>query len=479
MTSLLNFEEISIVLNRFIVKQLTESDRTVHEYSVRFEQNPDHGEEQQAIARICYKLGVPAVRLGNRIIAKDLVDLDHLHDDDWRVEIISERILDCANPVEQRGIEQLERKILENSLRSWDKTAIEKASEDGLIWWVKGEEGTEKCGEGWEVHRGRRIDVIIDTDGLLYLEIDLHHRFYTPWTLHQWQDKYPNVRIDYLRNTYKDKNNNYITWHFEDISDQTPEQVLLERLGITLADYHRQSGATEVEIQNSRVVYVKRANNNWNAQLTPHLSQRLSPCLTMEMLASFAECSDPQEKKNVQGVFDYIRKSLDIRLKESEKTAQLIVEKIYKISTPSQPSIATGFILPKAKLFAKNGEVDKTGQVRYKGCVKVGEVKFGCLNLYNNQLRYPTEVEKCLKEVAKISGTEIEYESYKTLEQLPQDDLDRQIFWQEWAQTGLQTILVVAPLLPNARKKQIRVEALQAGIATQFMLPLPKADAWL
>ena len=108
----------------------------------------------------------------------------------------------------------------------------------------------------------------------------------------------------------------------------------------------------------------------------------------------------------------------------------------------------------------------------------MGEVKFGCLNLYNSQSKYPDEVEKCLNEVAKNSNAEIEYASYKTSEQLPQKNLDRQMFWQEWAQTGIQTILVVTPWLTNERKRQIRVEALQAGIATQFMLPFPKADAY-
>lgn len=470
-------EKTSIVLNRFFVKNLAEGDRNISEYSCRFTQNPDRGKEHQAIASICYKLGLPAIRLGNKIVTKELVDSARLQGDGWEVKFICKRTLDCTNPAERQGIEQLERKILEQNLKKqWDKTAIERASEGGLIWWITGEAGREKCGMGWEVHKGRRINVSVDADSNLYLEIDLHHRFYTPWTLHEWQDEYPDIPISYVRNTYKDKNNNYITWQYEDVSKQTPEQVLIEGLGITLAAYHRQIGASDVEIKNSRVVYVKKAND-WKAQLTTHLSRRLSPSLTMEMLANVAEKSDTEEKKNVQGVFDYIKKSLNIRLQESEKTAQLIVEKIYKISTPMQASTVTGFILPKGKLFAKNGEVDKTGKVLYKGCIKVGETKFGCLDLFNNVHKYPDEVEKCLKAVAKKSGANIEIDSYKTSQQMPEGELDRQIFWQEWA-NDVQTILVVAPWLPNARKRQIRVEALQAGIATQFILPLPKADAY-
>jgi len=474
----LEFEETSIVLNRFLVKQLTEFDRTVHEYSCSFQQNPEQGDEQKAISSVCYKLGVPAIRLGNKIITQEPVNLDRLRRDDWELNFITKRILDCANPVERKGIESLERKKLKQRLKGWNKTAVENASEGGLIWWITGEEGREKCGVGWEVHKGRRIDISIDSDGILYLEIDLHHRFHTPWTLHQWQDEYPDIPIDYVRNTYKDKNNNYIGWRYEDISDQMPEEVLLEGLGITLADYHRQIGATEEEIQNSRVVYVKRANQ-WDAQATTHLSQRLSPSLTMNMLANIAEKSDDtQEKKNIQGVFDYIKKTLDTRLKESEKTAQRIIENIYQNSASPQASVVAGFVLPKGKLFAKNGEVDRTAKVRYKGCIKVGETKFGCLNLHNTQPKYPFEVEKCLKEVAKNSDAEVEIDSYRTSEQLPEGALDRQMFWQEWSQTDIKTILVVSPWLPNDQKRRIRVEALQAGIATQFILPLPKADQY-
>jgi argonaute family protein len=475
-----NFQQVPIVLNRFFVKKLTEVDRKIYEYSCNFKQNPEYGKEQRALSSVCYKLGVPAVRLGSKIITKEPVDKSYFQGDNWTVNLLTERILDCSNHIERKGVEQLERQILRKRLKEkWSKTSIEKASEGGLIWWVEGKEGTENCGAGWEVHRGRRIDVNIDADAAFYLEIDLHHRFYTPWTLHQWQDEYPDIPINYVRNTYKDENNQYLAWKYEDIGEQTPEQFIIEGLGITLADYHRSIGATEEEIKHSHVVYVTKYGRD-KQKLIPHLSYRLSPCLTMDMLASIAEQSNSQdlEKKNVRKVFNYIKKSLDIRLKESEKTAHQIIEEIYKIPNPPQALIVNGHILPKGKLFAKNGEVDKAGEVRYKGCVKTGEVKFGCLNLFNNLHKYPEEVEKCLKEVAEKSGVKIDYNSYKTSKNIPSDDLDRQMFWQEWAETGVQTILVVAPWLSNDRKKQIRIEALQAGIATQFMLPQPKADAF-
>ena len=72
-----------------------------------------------------------------------------------------------------------------------------------------------------------------------------------------------------------------------------------------------------------------------------------------------------------------------------------------------------GFILPPAKLLAKNNiQVNKASEVRYKGCFKVGENQFGCLNLYNNKHQYPEEVSKCLKQIANKSNVEIKTNFY-------------------------------------------------------------------
>ncbi|MGL5080673.1 MAG: argonaute PAZ domain-containing protein [Microcoleaceae cyanobacterium] len=478
MTPSPSFEKTSIVLNRFFVKQLNTQDCTVYEYSCAFKQNPEQGDEQREIASVCYKVGVTAVRLGNKIITKEPVESDKMRSGDWELKGVGTRILSCGNPIERKALESFERKQLEYGLRNWsNKTAVEKAPEGGLIWWIAGGEGKEKSGDGWEIHRGRRVDIVIDSEGKLYLEIDIHHRFYTPWTLHQWLEQYPDIPINYVRNKYKDQNNNYISWRYEDISDKTPDKVLIEDLGTTLADYHRKHGATEQEIQNSHVVYVKKANQR-NAKLLPHLSQRLSPSLTMEMLANVAEQSGKQESDNIQEVFNCIKKSLDFRLKESGKTARRILNRIYKVPVASEALIVDGYILPSANLVALSGSVKKAGEVRYKGCVKVGETDFGCLNLLDDRHKYPDEVSKCIREVAQKSNAQINIDSYRTLNQLPEGSLDRQMFWQEWANKGINTVLVVMPRSPNKRKQQIRVEALQAGIATQFIVPQPKADAY-
>jgi argonaute family protein len=180
----------------------------------------------------------------------------------------------------------------------------------------------------------------------------------------------------------------------------------------------------------------------------------------------------------IQEVFSYIRKSLDTRLKESEKTAKQIFSKVYQVSAEAKASLADGYVLPKATILARQGQISKSAEVRYKGCIKVGETKFGCLNLFNNLRKYPDEVEKCLKEVANKSNATIEIDSFKTLEQMPDDALDQQMFWQSWANEGVKTVVVVMNWSPNERKQQIRVQALQAGIATQFIVPKPKADKY-
>ncbi len=477
MNPLKNFEQTSVVLNRYLVRHLEERDLTIHEYQCRFTQTPQQGDEQRTISSICYKLGVPAARLGSRIITRVDVSPSKMRSDDWELFKIATRKLDCGNTYERKALETFERKALEQGLKkSFNKTEIERASEGGLIWWITGHQGAEQWGDGWEVHRGRRIDVVINSDGNLHLEIDIHHRFYTPWTLHQWLEEYPDIPISYVRNTYKDKNNNYINWQYEEVSDQLPQQVILEGLDVSLADCHRKNGATDAEINNSRVVLVKRAND-WKAKPVAHLSQRLSPSLTMEMLASIAENGEENEK--IKEVFGFIRKSLDVRLKESKSTAQIILKKLYGISSEAESLRVDGYILPPAKLLAfKDQAVDKVAKVRYKGCARVGETKFGCLNLYNEKHQYPEEVRKCLLEIAKNTSTEIEIDSYQTHQDLPESELDQQMFWQNWSDQGIKTILVVMDWSPNECKQKIRVQALQAGIATQFIVPKPKADQY-
>lgn len=187
MSSLPKFEKTSVILNRFCVKELSSTDCTVYEYNCRFQQNPEPGNEYRAIASICYKIGVSGVRLGNKIITKELINSNRLKNNEWELTPIGEKPLNCANSAERKALESLERRELEKKIKQKgkNKTAIQRASEGGLILWKTGAEGKEKCGEGWEVHRGRRIDIVIDSDSVLYLEIDVHHRFYTPWTLHQ------------------------------------------------------------------------------------------------------------------------------------------------------------------------------------------------------------------------------------------------------------------------------------------------------
>jgi len=477
MNPLENLQQTSVVLNRYLVRPLEARDLTIHEYECRFAQLPQQGDEQRAISSICYKLGVTAVRLGSRIITREEVSSAKMRSDDWELSKTVTRELDCGNTYERKALESLERRILEQGLKkSFNKTEIERDLEGGLISWITGQKGAEKCGHGWEVHRGRRIDVVIDSDGNLYLEIDIHHRFYTPWTLHQWLENYPDIPISYVRNTYKDKNNNYIMWEYQGVSEQLPQQVMLEGLDVSLADYHRQNGATDVEINNSRVVLVKRANDQ-KAKPVAHLSQRLSPSLTMEMLANIAESG--KESKHINDVFRDIKKSLDERLKKSQETAKKVLEQVYGISSEAESLRVDGYILPPAKLLASNGQqVDKVAKVRYEGCVRVGETKFGCLNLYNEKRQYPEEVRRCLLEIAQKNNTKIEINSYRTLRDLPENELDQQMFWQNWSDEGIKTVLVVMDWSANERKQKIRVQALQAGIATQFIVPKPEANQY-
>jgi hypothetical protein len=477
MTSILDFAPASIVLNRFWVKQLTEAELRVFEYQCTLQSLPDAGDEQRAISKICYSLGVTAVRLGSGIITRQPISPDRLQSPDWHLTAVGERVLSCDRPAERKALETFERRWLEQRLRDITRAAtVERAAEGGLNWWRSDGQSAGTIGNGWEVHRGRRIDVAIDLDGNLYLDIDTQHHFHTPWTLHQWLESYPDAPIRYVRNRYK-LDHKYISWQYQSVSQERPDQVIIEGLGISLADYHRQQGATEEEVNQSRVVYVKRANQ-WRKPPVAHLSRRLSPSVTMEMLATVeSSISDPQEKQEIRAVFRMIRKTLGDRLTDATTTATWILQRVYNLSTSAQPLQTDGYVLPPAKLLARNNQpVTKTSGVRSRGCFHVGETTFGCLNLYDDRRRYPTEVRACLDDIARTSRCAMQLDSYRTLQDMPEGDLDQRMFWQHWANEGIKTVLVVMPWAAQASKQKIRVQALQAGIATQFMVPKPKAD---
>ncbi|WP_297758106.1 argonaute PAZ domain-containing protein [Thermosynechococcus sp.] len=466
------FQEVEVILNRFFVKNLTQLDLTFHEYQCQFTQVPEQGSEQKAISSVCYKLGVTAVRLGSRIITREPIDPRRMQTQDWQLQQIGYRELSCQNYHERQAMESFERKILEEKLKRFNKTAIEKDYELGLIWWISSQEGLEKIGHGWQVHRGRQIDLIIETDGKLYLQIDIHHRFYTPFTLEWWLTEYPDIQLKYVRNTYENKTN----WLFEGLSDKRPNEIKIEELGVSVAEYHRKKGATEQEINESHVVIVKKTSG-YTAKPILHLSQRLSPILTMEILAQIA--AQRGEESEIQNVFDYIKKDINSRLQESQKTAKFIFENIYNLS--SQPEImkVNGFVMPRAKLLARNNkEIDKTAKIRILGCARIGETQFGCLNLFENQPECPAEVRKCLLDIARSSGTQIQIDSCFTGSDYPKDDLAQQRFWQQWAAQGIKTVLVVMPWSPHGEKTRLRIQALKAGIATQFMIPTPQANPY-
>lgn len=476
-----NLRESQVILNQFWIKELSEADCKIYEYACNFVETPESGQEFKAIGNVCYKLGVPATQFGNKIITKQLVSHDRLKSDAWEIQLNAEKNFKPSNASERKVLEKLERKLLSISLKRWGKTDVENAAEGGLVWWIKGKDGIEKLGNGWEVHRGTRIDVVISVNGNLFLEVDLHYKFFTPWTLHEWQNQYPDCPIDYVHNTYKDKYGNYKTWHYDSDSDETPDSLKLSHSGQSLAEYHlKEAGATEDEIKGSRVVYVKSANGYRSDQLTPHLSTRLEPSLTMGMLTYISEHSpDFEEKSKAQGVFKYIRKSISNRLEESNKAVDAIVSGIYKLNTEIKPLRVNGYKLTEAKLYGHRGAVSKTADVKSKGCARVGELKFGCLNLANKLEEYPFLVKTYLEDIARNSNnTKIQLETPKTTDKVPKGDLERQIFWREWAKAGVQTILVMCPRLSSSRKQKIRIEALKAGIATQFMIPTPKDDSY-
>lgn len=350
-----------------------------------------------------------------------------------------------------------------------DKNRVQNAPEGGFIWWNANRVILEDL--GWEVHTGVRLDIELHSFGTILAEIDVHHRFYSPWTLEQWLQTYPDMPITWVRNTY-----DLLSWKYKNISDENPETVMLPT-GISLAEYHRTSKnpATKEEINNARVVYLESKNK----EIT-HLSTRLRPSVTMEILSELQERGSKEAGK----VFSQTRKSTQFRFNQGQNTAKWLAEKIYKIdqkkiNTTIQPQKGDGIILRNKSplLITKSSKVNRPKNSLDLGCYQVGERQFGCLDL-TNKGGWSKFISDKLENVAKKSEADIFLEPAKKKQDLPDSSLARKQFWQTWANRGTKTILVVSNWLESAVKAQYQREALEANIALQFMQPMFKVEEY-
>ncbi len=470
---------MQVFLNQFFIKTLTEEDRRFYRYRCVLEGEVATGQEFQKIGSICYKVGTDAVRLGNQVVTRSPLRENKLRGEDWRLEDFQEVILNPADPKERKAIAQLELKKLKADLKLRMPKTHMKDSDDGKLTMWKDQ--AEKFGNGWKVYRSTVLGLVVQINGDLLLEIDSHSKFHSPYTLHQWQEEYPDCPINYVLNTYPDQEGKYRTWLYEERTDESPYSVILLPSEQTLAQYHLSAGATLEDVEKSYVVYVKSSGYGKNRdQSLPHLSRRLRPILTMDTLGSLAENPDisKQQKLDLSDVFRDIKINIDNRFQKIQKLASAIIRQVYDITTELSfsPLEVIGLKLGKSRLYGREVPINKTADVFTKGCAKAGELNFGCLNLADNAIAYPTEIKLCLENAARTTGVDIFLQPPRINGDVPRGAIEQQLFWAEWAASGIKTILVIGRHLRKEQWQKIRVGALQAGIATQFMRPMPQRE---
>ncbi len=454
-----------VFLNHFALKKLTEADKTVHIYTYKFSSPPDPGQEYSAVNRITWNIKTPGVKFGSAIISKQPIVESYLKTQDWELQSQGTQLLNPEKLNEKVALEKLERRWLRMQLRSQgEKHRIENASEGGYIWWNADKIIVQDY--GWEVHTGVRLDIEINKLGVIFAEIDVHHRFYSPWTLEIWNQNHPNIPVKWVRNTYDNQ-----SWQLIRISEEKPEDLIIKDLGISLAEYHRSKQAKETEVSNAHVVYVRGGKG----KEIPHISTRLRPSITMEMLSFLAE----QGSKEAANFFSQIRQSIQKRFDKGQEVAQWLADKIYQNPTRiAKPQKAAGILLRNKSplLLAKsNTKIYRPEASLDQGCFRTGETQFGCLDLAENGTWTET-IKNKLENVAKKSGVEIVLEAARKKSDLPDSLLSRKQFWQNWANQGTNTILVISPWLKNQKKSKLRREALEANIALQFMQPMPRPE---
>ena len=388
--------------------------------------------------------------------------------DGWNLSYIGEKVLSPTVSVERKALEQLSRRYLYSSLKKLNGPRVDRSGSGFILW---DERQVEREGDGWKVLKGALIDVAVDEHGQLNLEIDTHYRFYSPWTVQQWTEKYPGAPLNYVRNA-----SDGYSWYFVETSNERPEAVEIKGLGQTLAEYHQSKGVSERTIQESSVVYVRHTNKRrQDDKPTPHLSQLLLPSVSMEVLSYVAEQGDMDAAK----VLTEVRKPIRERLSKGIDIAESLIKRIYgEERTGLKPQERMGTLFQAQKLIARNNTpVNRPNDALTAGCLQTGETSFGCLHLQQTTGDWPETVKQQMLTVAKASGVTIDINHIHYNGELPERDMARRRFWNAIAEQDIRTMLVVSPML-GQRKTQLRSEALQAGIALQFMRPMPKPDKY-
>jgi hypothetical protein len=454
----------TIFVNQFPVRHLSAQDMTVYVYDYQLT-TAETADSFAVVNRNLWKIGAACygVKLGNSIVTNQPILTTYLANDEWKLLPQEERQLSPKVPSERKALERLNEKQLRAAIRRLTPQSTIDSAGKGFIWWS--DDKVEAQGDGWKALKGVVIDVVIDEDGCLYLEIDNHYRFHSPLTLHEWLEKYPDAPVNYVRNL-DDK----FSWYFLDATDEKADQVSISELGKTLAEYHRDKGVDSSVIQESIVVRVKSTRKGKQSEV-PHLSKLLRPSVSMEVLSYLEEQGD----SSVSQILSRVRMSVDDRLEQGAKVASWIAKKIYQQSSEEiRPKSMTGTLFEAQPLIAhRNIPVLQARDVLTKGSLRVGETKLGFLSLLPGILGWPPEVHSQLLSTARANGVSLDLEHLWLHDQMPSSEIDRRGFWNRIAQEEqVKTVLLVSKRL-GARKTQLRKEALQAGIAIQFMYPNP------
>ncbi|WP_030007227.1 argonaute PAZ domain-containing protein [Picosynechococcus sp. NKBG042902] len=355
---------------------------------------------------------------------------------------------------------------------------VDSSMNGGFIWWNKENAALQNTEFGWELHEGFNIDIKITGQGTLYLDIDSYYRLYSPWNLTEWFTKHPDLSLScfpYVRNIY-----DAMTWKKLCFDPRRPEEVTFAENGQTLADFHlrhKKAPATPKEIQSSFVIQVQGTTKQLKNKLVFHLSSRVRPCVSLDLLATLADNGD----QTVNQVFNTIKPTVQERFSQSKHIAQLIGHQIYQLAKDDAYQISPFSLegetvqIHNTSLISYNHEpINKVYQSLSQGFFKSGETRLGYLNYENNSanLGWSKFILRQIENLARVHQVEIDTSSIRHKEQIPNSSIQRFQFWKSWRDEGIQTILVVCNWLENEEKLTLTKEALEHGIALQFMLPV-------
>ncbi|MFN3178785.1 MAG: argonaute PAZ domain-containing protein [Thermus sp.] len=451
-------ETQSVILNRFLLRRLREEELVFQLLEVDWEPPPSREENPfSLLGRVARRLGRGVTPWNGRLLARHPVGVGEgeVKGDAgayrFRLRTVGPITLDPKRPEDQRALERLAQRELEEGLKRLAQRRNARPGSQGR-YQVEGGLllGKEvQGGEGWRILMGSSLRARVQPQGL-FLEVDIVHRIVPTLTLEEWLHGHPPPRR--VRSTYLNQAGRRQTWSLVAVEAHLrPEEVMVGE--VSLLAYHQALGRLGEGEDPGRVVRLRDERGE-----VYHLTALLEPVLSLEDLAELYPDGLPSLQIPPGHRLTFIR-----------QVANEVAREVFRVGAP-EPLRAEGQVLDRPQLRARGRVVGKPADALRVGALRPLASRVGLL-VVDGPPAWPKDLEAALGRLAARNRVELVLEPPVPVSRGELRSLSLAAALDALAQKGVRALLVFTPPLLWEERNALKQSLLQRGLPSQFFNP--------